>query len=297
MSSNIQTMKEKVKERYGALANKVIHPEKALPGKISDGYAPVGNSCCGPSCCDPAGSVEGSGVAQLFYQATDIADLPDSVTNISLGCGDPITLANLNPGETVLDLGSGGGIDCFLAAKKVGPTGYVIGVDMTDSMLELANKNKAKLGLTNVEFRKGEIENLPVAGNSVDVIISNCVINLSPDKDAVFQEAFRVLKPGARFTVSDMVTEGQFPEQLRQNVNAWAGCISGALDQEDYLQKLRRAGFVDVYVESRKSYGLENLDELDEDSREAISKDVDWSTVPADVRLYSARIVARKPGA
>jgi SAM-dependent methyltransferase len=295
MSTDVQTMKEKVKERYGALADKVIHPENALPEKISDGYAPVADSCCGPSCCDPASSVESSGVAQLFYQATDIADLPDSVTDISLGCGDPITLANLNPGETVLDLGSGGGIDCFLAAKKVGPTGYVIGVDMTDSMLELANKNKAKLGVANVEFRKGEIENLPVASDSVDVIISNCVINLSPDKDAVFQEAFRVLKPGARFTVSDMVTEGQFPQQLRQNINAWAGCISGALDQQDYLQKLRHAGFVDVSVESRKSYGLENLDELDEDSREAISQDVDWSTVPADVRLYSARIVARKP--
>ena len=295
MSTDAQAMKEKVRERYGALADKVIRPENAGLVKISDGYTPVGESCCGPSCCDPASTVEGSGVAQVVYQATDIAGLPESVTDISLGCGDPITLANLNPGETVLDLGSGGGIDCFLAAKKVGPTGYVIGVDMTDSMLELANKNKAKLGVTNVEFRKGEIENLPVVNDSVDVIISNCVINLSPDKDAVFKEAFRVLKPGARFTVSDMVTTGQFPEQLQKNVNGWVGCITGALDQEDYLQKLRNAGFADIYVESRKSYGLENLDELDDHSREVISKDVDWSTVPDDVRLYSARIVAHKP--
>ena len=168
---------------------------------------------------------------------------------------------------------------------------------MTDSMLELANKNKIKMGITNVEFRKGEIEDLPVKDNSVDIIISNCVINLSPDKDAVFKEAFRVLKPGARFAVSDMVTQGEFPEQLRANVNAWAGCITGAIDQDDYLEKMRQAGFTDVEVESRKSYGLENLDQLDEDSRKAIEKDVDWSTVPDDVRLYSARIVARKPQA
>jgi SAM-dependent methyltransferase len=244
--------------------------------------------------CSPTGSGADK-LAEALYSQTDIADLPDTVTGISLGCGDPTAIANLKPGETVLDLGSGGGIDCFIAAKKVGPTGRVIGVDMTDSMLELANKNKAKIGLENVEFRKGEIENLPVDNDTVDVIISNCVINLSPDKDAVFQEAFRVLKPGARFTVSDMVTEGQFPEQLRTNVNAWAGCITGALDQSDYLAKLRQAGFVDVEVESRSSYGLENPDSLDDTSRDALSEGVDWSTVPDDVRLYSARIVAHKP--
>jgi len=296
MTIDAKTMKERVRERYGGLADQINKPEEATLVKISDGYAPVADSCCGTTgCCDPATSVEGSGVAEILYADTDIADLPDSVTDISLGCGDPISLAQLKPGETVLDLGSGGGIDCFLAAKAVGPTGQVIGVDMTDSMLELANKNKAKLGVTNVDFRKGEIEDLPMESNTVDVIISNCVINLSPDKDAVFQEAFRVLKPGARFTVSDMVTEGHFPEQLRANVNAWSGCISGALDQEEYLQKLRNAGFIDVTVESRKSYGLENLDELDSESREAITKDVDWSTVPNNVRLYSARVVAHKP--
>ncbi len=298
MSNQHQVIKERVRERYGALADQVNQPEAATLVKISDGYAPVESSCCGTSgCCEPGSGVEGSGVAQVIYDQDNIADLPSSVTDISLGCGDPTAIANLQPGETVLDLGSGGGIDCFLAAKVVGPGGRVIGVDMTDSMLALANKNKAKLGVTNVEFRRGEIEDLPVESNTVDVIISNCVINLSPDKDAVFREAFRVLKPGGRFTVSDVVTEGHFPEQLRQNVNAWSGCITGALDINDYLEKLREAGFAEVAVESRKSYGLENLDSLDAASRDAITKDVDWATVPEDVRLYSARIVARKRAA
>lgn len=288
-------MKEEVRKRYGALADQVNNPDPAALVQISDGYAPNVSSCCSSDCCSPTGEGQGSGVAQTLYQAHEIADLPSTVTDISLGCGDPTAIANLQPGETVLDLGSGGGIDCFLAAKAVGPTGQIIGVDMTASMLELANKNKAKLGVTNVDFRKGEIEDLPVESDSVDVIISNCVINLSSDKDAVFREAWRVLKPGGRFTVSDMVTEGEFPEPLRRNVNAWAGCISGALDQNDYLEKMRRAGFSKVEVESRRSYGLENLAELDESSREVISKEVDWSTVPEDVRLYSARIVAYKP--
>jgi SAM-dependent methyltransferase len=288
-------MKEEVRKRYGALADQVNNPDPAALVQISDGYAPNISSCCASDCCSPAGEGQGSGVAQTLYQIEEIADLPSTVTDISLGCGDPTAIANLQPGETVLDLGSGGGIDCFLAAKAVGPSGQVIGVDMTDSMLALYNKNKAKLGVTNFEFRKGEIENLPVSTDRVDDIISNCVINLSPDKDAVFREAVRVLKSGGRFTVSDMVTEGEFPEPLRQNVNAWAGCISGALDQNDYLAKMRQAGFSQIEVESRKSYGLENLAELDESSREALSKYVDWSTVPEDVRIYSARIVAYKP--
>ncbi len=295
MSSAV-SIKEKVRERYGALADQVDQPQPGQSVKISDGYTPVESSCCEPSgCCEPGSGVEGSGVAPVLYGETAIADLPESVTGISLGCGDPTAIANLQPGETVLDLGSGGGIDCFLAAKAVGPTGQVIGVDMTDSMLALANKNRAKLGVTNVEFRKGEIEDMPVESDSVDVIISNCVINLSPDKEAVFREALRVLKPGGRFSVSDMVTEGTFPEQLRQNVNAWSGCITGALDINDYLEKLLDAGFAEVSVESRKSYGLENLDSLDPASREVLTKDVDWAAVPEDVRLYSARIVARKP--
>lgn len=316
MLKDVNEMKEKVRERYGAIANRYSKPGQASPVEIHDSR-PLNvdegcgvSGCCAPPesasqgglyqvadgvSCSPTGTSAATRLADALYNQGDIGELPDSVTDISLGCGDPTAIANLKPGEVVLDLGSGGGIDCFLAAKKVGPAGHVIGVDMTDSMLDLANRNKAKLGLTNVEFRRGEIEDLPVDDKAVDVIISNCVINLSPDKDTVFREAFRVLKPGGRFTVSDMVTEGQFPEQLRQNVNAWAGCITGALDQNDYLEKLRQAGFVDVEVESRSSYGLENIESLDEESQEALTQDVDWSTVPADVRLYSARVVARKP--
>ncbi len=297
MSTDLKNIKEKVKERYGALANRYTKPGEAAPIEIYDSQPQVAAGCCGPTdCCSPTGATQETTLAETLYHKADVADLPDSVTGISLGCGNPTAIASLKAGETALDLGSGGGIDCFLAAKAVGPSGYVIGVDMTDNMLALANENKAKMGLTNVEFRKGEIEDLPVRSNSVDVIISNCVINLSPDKDAVFREAFRVLKPGARLSVSDMVTEGHFPAQLRANVNAWAGCITGALDQEVYLQKMRQAGFVDIEVESRASYGLEALDSLDEDTRQALTKDVDWSTVPDDLRLYSARIVARKPG-
>ncbi|MCB0207781.1 MAG: arsenite methyltransferase [Anaerolineae bacterium] len=302
-------MKQKVRERYGAIADRLNPSELQTVIEIQ---GTSNASCCGPvgcaptadqgelyqvadgvSCCSPADTAATS-LAEALYGQDDLADLPDTVTGISLGCGNPTAIAGLQPGETVLDLGSGGGIDCFLAAKAVGPTGYVIGVDMTDSMLNVANQNKAKMGITNVEFRKGEIEDLPVDSDSVDVIISNCVINLSPDKDAVFREAFRVLKPGGRFTVSDMVTEGEFPEQLRQNINAWAGCITGALDQSVYLGKLRAAGFTDIEVESRQSYGIENLDSLDADSREALTKDVDWETVPDDVRLFSAHVVATK---
>jgi arsenite methyltransferase len=316
MTEEITDLKERVKERYGAIAKQHLAPEAIPLIKIEEATSLAEAGCCGPvgcgpisvttdsqlyqvadgvSCCAPASGSAASGLAGALYGQEELADLPESVTGASLGCGNPTAIANLKPGETVLDLGSGGGIDCFLAARAVGPRGYVIGVDMTDSMLELANKNRAKMGITNVEFRKGEIENLPVEGGTVDVIISNCVINLSPDKAAVFRDAFRVLKPGGRFTVSDMVTEGEFPLQLKVNINAWAGCISGALDQADYLAKLQAAGFADILVESRTSYSLENLDALDEASRAALTKDVDWATVPNDVRLYSVRIVAYKP--
>ncbi|MEW5959823.1 MAG: arsenite methyltransferase, partial [Chloroflexota bacterium] len=283
-------IKAQVRAHYGAIAGRFNEPVMELV----DSRAAAG--CCGPvDCCGPAGAAENVILAETLYQQADLAGLPDSVTDIALGCGNPTAIAGLKPGETVLDLGSGGGIDCFLAARQVGPGGRVIGVDMTDSMLALANKNKAKLGLANVEFRKGEIEQLPVESNSVDVIISNCVINLSPDKDAVFREIYRVLKPGGRVSVSDMVTEGEFSPQLQANIAAWAGCISGALDQAVYLQKMAQAGLVEVQVESRVSHGLEQLDSLDEASREMLTRDIDVSAVPADVRLYSARIVARKP--
>lgn len=285
MATKKTTIKEAVKERYGALAKQHNTSEVVIP---------LESSCCTPStssCCSPA---EAS-LAETLYSQTDLTDLPDSVTGLSLGCGNPTALAGLKRGETVLDLGSGGGIDCFIAAKAVGPAGHVIGVDMTDDMLVLANKNKTALGLTNVEFRQGEIEELPLESNTVDVIISNCVINLSPDKEAVFGEAFRVLKPGGRFMVSDIVTEGDFPEPLRANLSAWAGCLTGAIDQKLYLEKLRQAGFANVAVQSRAAYGPEAVELLDEETRQALGQAIDLAAIPANFRIYSANIIAFKP--
>ena len=292
MSNNPNFIKEKVREKYGALAEQ--HTQRAAAPIDLFEERPQAASCCGPvDCC--GGTVDVENLAEALYEQTELAGLPDTVTMASLGCGNPTAIASLKPGETVLDLGSGGGIDCFLAARAVGLTGRVIGVDMTDRMLELANANKAKLGLTNVEFRKGEIEALPVENNSIDVIISNCVINLSPDKEGVFREAFRALRPGGRLAVSDIVTEGDMPEVLRANISGWTGCITGAIDQNEYLDKMSQAGFTGVTVESRTSYGLEALDSLDETSRATLSQEVDWSKVSDQVRVYSARIVAYKP--
>lgn len=287
MTNEVSNIKEKVRERYGSIAKK--------QGGSDD--AAAGLNCCdtaASSCCSSETDIADTGLAEFLYSNTDISDLPDTVTNVSLGCGNPTALASLKAGETVLDLGSGGGIDCFLASKAVGSKGYVIGVDMTDNMLALANENKAKLGVDNVEFRKGEIEDLPVEDNSINVIISNCVINLSPDKDAVFKEAYRVLKPGGRFTVSDVVSEGEIPPELLTNIEAWTGCISGALDQDVFLEKLRHVGFSEVRVESRTSYGIEDISELDEASQETLKKNVDWSVLPDNARFYSADIVAYK---
>jgi SAM-dependent methyltransferase len=186
----------------------------------------------------------------VIYSAEKLADLPDSVVEAAAGCGDPTAIAALSPGETVLDLGSGGGIDVFLAAKKVGASGHVIGVDMTPDMIRLARENAKKIGADNVEFRLGELEHLPVETGTVDVVISNCVINLSPDKDAVFAEAYRVLKPGGRLCVSDMVVDRELPEEVRSSMEAWASCVAGALEENVYLDKVRQAGFVDVKINS-----------------------------------------------
>jgi ubiquinone/menaquinone biosynthesis C-methylase UbiE len=219
-------------------------------GKIAEDFSPeMAASCCGPevsdsSCCGPDASTTVISADQLYEM--DVSELPTDVTGLSLGCGDPVTLASLEPGQTVLDLGSGGGIDCFLAAKQVGETGHVIGVDMTATMIEKARANKAKMGVENVEFRLGEIEHLPVADETVDVVISNCVINLSPDKPQVFREAFRVLKPGGKLSVSDIVTDGPLPEQVKQSLSAWAGCVAGAMDADDYVAAIKEADFVDV---------------------------------------------------
>jgi arsenite methyltransferase len=198
------------------------------------------------SCCD-----SGSGAAVSLYDVNLTEGLLTDVTSLSLGCGDPVSIASLKPGETVLDLGSGGGIDCFLAARQVGESGYVIGVDMTPDMLDKANSSKAKMGITNVEFRQGQIEALPVDDDSIDVILSNCVINLSPDKAAVFAEAFRVLKPGARVSISDIVTEGEFSDELRADAAKWADCVTGAISIDAYTGLMREAGFVDIEVVNR----------------------------------------------
>jgi len=202
------------------------------------------------SCCGDDDKEETVHIAALekYYQNVDTDTLPEEVTGLSLGCGDPITLAALTPGQTVLDLGSGGGIDCFLAGQRVGPEGHVIGVDMTAAMIEKARANKAKIGADNVEFRLGEIEHLPVPDASIDVIISNCVINLSTDKPQVFREMYRAMRPGGKLAISDMVTEGKLPDGLRDSLSAWAGCVSGALDVEEYISGIKQAGFVDVEI-------------------------------------------------
>jgi ubiquinone/menaquinone biosynthesis C-methylase UbiE len=222
-----------------------------------------------------------------------IQTLPDDVTNFSLGCGDPITLAQLTPGQSVLDLGSGGGLDCFLAARKVGPTGRVIGVDMTPEMLAKARANAARLGLANVEFRQGYIESLPVDDDSIDVVISNCVINLAPDKSKALAEAFRVLKPGGQLAVSDIVTDGPLPQNIKDSLSAWAGCVAGALEVQQYVALLEQAGFTAIEITPQYFDEVmvgEAVGELQES--------VDLSAIPQDKlskAVFSARISARKP--
>jgi len=278
------TIKEQVRQHYGEIADKV---QKSVPA-----------SCCGPAsaadCCSSGDTSSQIELLDTMYGAQDTAGLPETVTEASLGCGNPTAIASLRPGETVLDLGSGGGIDCFIAARQVGPTGRVIGLDMTPEMLRLANANKAKIGAGNVEFRRGEIEHMPVDDASVDVIISNCVINLSPDKDAVFAEAFRVLKPGGRLAVSDIVTRGTLPEAVRRSIEAWAGCIAGALDEDEYLRKIRNAGFADVRVEGSSVYGPEMLDEAQRASLAELMGEQGTAQM-GNYKIVSARVVARKP--
>jgi len=239
-----EKIKEHVKKRYGEIA-------KTECSSCSSG-------CCSSSCCSSPPKY----VAwRIGYSPDDIESVPDDSV-LGLGCGNPVALASLKEGETVLDLGSGGGIDVFLAAKKVGTTGKVIGVDMTEEMVARAKASALKHGYKNVEFRLGEIENLPVEDETVDIIISNCVINLSPDKLKVFQEAYRVLKPSGRLMVSDLVTEGKLPEEIRKSYAAWAGCIAGALEKREYLETIKRAGFKNVKVASEKAYTIDVSQEL-----------------------------------
>jgi arsenite methyltransferase len=234
-----------VSEAYASRVRGVLEADDLVPmasASCCSPAAPAADSCCGDTSNEEVAITR---IAEM-YGKSEIADLPATVTDVAFGCGNPTAIAALKPGETVLDLGSGGGIDCFLASKMVGAAGKVIGVDMTPEMIELATRNKKKVGAQNVEFRMGQIEELPVETASVDVIISNCVINLSPDKDAVFAEAFRVLKPGGRLQVSDIVWTTPVPENVKGDMEKWAGCIAGALLESEYLGKIRAAGFEDV---------------------------------------------------
>lgn len=264
-----ESIKEVVKERYASAAR-----------QVSKGTS----SCCSTSCC---GTGEKGVVSSNLYGITETSELPEKAVLASLGCGNPTALAELKPGETVLDLGSGGGIDVLLSAKRVGPAGRAYGLDMTDEMLALAEENKRKSGLTNVEFLKGEMEHIPLPENSVDVIISNCVINLSGDKDRVLKEAFRVLKPGGRFAVSDVVVRGEVPAAIRKSMELWAGCIAGALSDTDYNTKLGDAGFSDIDIEVTRVYGADDAREFlacEGVDNESIAQQVDGKFVSAFVR-------------
>jgi len=271
---NNTEIKTVVKQKYGEAALRVFSG---------------GSSCCGAApisgCADP--------ITSNLYDGAQAAEVPEEALLGSLGCGNPTALANLNAGEIVLDLGSGGGIDVILSAKRVGPTGKAYGLDMTDEMLALANENKSKAGMENVEFLRGEIEHIPLPDNSVDVIISNCVINLSADKDQVLREAFRVLKPGGRFAVSDVVTRGEIAPEIRKNVLLWVGCVAGALDEKEYRTKLNSAGFKQIEVEPTRIYRVE-------DAREFLSGqniDVDSLAPQVDGKFMSAFVRAVKPTA
>jgi arsenite methyltransferase len=272
----MDNIKDVVKEKYG---------EAAL--RVNTG----GSACCGATAA--SSSCGADPITSNLYDAAQSGEIPAEALLASLGCGNPTALAKLAPGETVLDLGSGGGIDVLLSAKRVGPRGKAYGLDMTDEMLALANENKMKSGIANVEFLKGEIENIPLPDNSVDVVISNCVINLSADKDKVLRETFRVLKPGGRFAVSDVVTRGEIVPQIRKNVLLWVGCIAGALDENDYRNKLTAAGFDQVDIEPTRIYRVE-------DAREFLTGeglDVDALAPQVDGKFLSAFIRATKPSA
>jgi arsenite methyltransferase len=267
-------LKQAVRERYG---------KAAVQAKSAGGA-----NCCGtgPSCCDP--------ITSNLYHAEQAGQVPEAALQASLGCGNPTALAELKAGEVVLDLGSGGGIDVILSARRVGPTGKAYGLDMTDEMLALAEENRRKAGLANVEFLKGEIEAIPLPDSAVDVVISNCVINLSGDKDQVLREAFRVLKPGGRFAVSDVVVRGDdIPPEIRRSIELWVGCVAGALSEAEYRSKLARAGFVDISIEVTRVYSAE-------DARtfiQAAGLEVEAVARAANGKFVSAFVRATKPAA
>ena len=273
MNANAE-VKEEVKRKYGSAARAV-----AESGSLA--------ACCDPGlrCCDP--------ITTNLYSADDKGLIPEKAVLASLGCGNPTALIELKPGQVVLDLGSGGGIDVLLSARRVGPTGKAYGLDMTDEMLALARENQRKAGVENVEFLKGEIENIPLPDYSVDVIISNCVINLSADKSRVLREAFRVLRPGGRFAVSDVVVRGEVPDAVRKSMLLWVGCIAGALEEQDYRAKLLSAGFTDVDFETTRTYNVEDARHFLEEA----GVDVDAIAPLVEDKFHSAFIRATKPKA
>ena len=269
-----EDVKATVRQRYGQAAREVAEGEPS--------------SCCSTACC--GGSAD-EPITSSLYSDADCAVLPAKALLASLGCGNPTALAELHPGEVVLDLGSGGGIDVFLSARRVGPTGKAYGLDMTDEMLALARENQRKAGLENVEFLKGEIENIPLPDNSVDVIISNCVINLSTDKARVLREAFRVLKPGGRFAVSDVVVRGEVPDEVRRSMELWVGCVAGALTEQEYHQRLGEAGFEEIGIEPTRVYEFEDAKAF------LAGSGLDTEALATEVggRVMGAFVRARKP--
>jgi SAM-dependent methyltransferase len=272
-----QDLKAVVKEKYGEAAVRASSGQKG--------------SCCGTTCgCGPDGS---DPITRDLYDAVTTSTLPERAVLASLGCGNPTALAELREGEVVLDLGSGGGIDVLLSARRVGPTGKAYGLDMTDEMLELARRNAAEAGAKNVEFLKGDIENIPLPDASVDVIISNCVINLSADKEQVLREAFRVLKPGGRFAVSDVVVRGEIPADVRRSLELWVGCVAGALEEREFERLLLAAGFENPSLEPTRIYEPEDARSILEEA----GLDVDAFATAVEGRLMSAFVRARKPAA
>ncbi|GAB3767349.1 arsenite methyltransferase [Ramlibacter monticola] len=269
-----ENVKEVVRERYGAAADRVTRGGS--------------NGCCGGK----AASLDAvDPITSNLYDASQAADVPEKALLASLGCGNPTALAELKPGESVLDLGSGGGIDVLLSARRVGPEGFAFGLDMTDEMLALAGENKRKSGLKNVQFLKGEIERIPLPDDSVDVVISNCVINLSADKDRVLREAFRVLKPGGRFAVSDVVVRGEVPDSIRRSMNLWIGCVAGALSHDEYLAKLQAAGFEQAAIEVTRVYSVEDAQAFLAHEGEEVQQ----LAAQVDGKFVSGFVRARKP--
>lgn len=301
---NDEQLRQEVSARYARTALQVLGTPQDL---VASGLAP---GCCSSSeatepqpvsveasssCCASSGCPTNAGnpITSDLYTQMELGEIPVAAALASLGCGNPTALAELKPGENVLDLGSGGGIDVLLSAKRVGPTGLAYGLDMTDPMLELAERNRREAGIENVRFLKGIIEAIPLPDNSIDVVISNCVINLSADKGQVLREAYRVLTPGGRFAVSDIVVQGDLPPALRHDMESWAGCVAGALEEATYRALLREAGFVDIEVEVTRRYSLDEVDQSGASSLATLSPEERASAV--DGRFVSAFVRARKP--